>query len=147
MSENSKVAIAELAKYDIKVAIDKSGSMGEKDMPGGVSRWKAAEEATVALVRRAAEFDTDGVTVAVFGNDKFKIYDNVADADKQVASIFQEHEPYGGTPTAEVVEALLNEYFEDKAAGKNPKPIIIAVVTDGTPDDKAKLAKVITDAT
>ena len=132
----------DLKQYDIVLAIDKSGSMSNKDTPGNRTRWDSAKEAAGALARKAAEFDDDGITVVPFASS-WKIYDNVT-PDK-VDQVFTENNPMGGTNTSGMLEALFNAYFERKAAG-NAKPVIIQVITDGAPDDKAAVSRVITEA-
>lgn len=133
----------DLSRYDIIVDIDKSGSMGTKDC-NGRSRWEAAQEATVAIARKAVEFDTDGITVAFFAGN-FVEYNNV-DGEQKVVDIFNGNEPMGGTNTARVLEHQIAGYFARKAAGE-AKPIIILVVTDGEPDSREDVARVIVDAT
>lgn len=142
--ENSKVTVEQLKEYDIKICIDRSGSMGEPH--GSTTRWIAAQESTKALVRECAKIDTDGVSIVLFGGKDVKNYDNVTDADKVVVQIFAENSPMGGTPTAEMLKKQFDAYFAAKDAGKNPKPIIMAVITDGEPTDKAAVVEVITDA-
>lgn len=132
-----------LSQYDIVLAIDKSGSMGECDGPGGISRWQSAREAASALARKAAEFDADGITVAVFANSH-KVYDNVT--EDKVGQVFAENEPNGGTDTAGVLKTLFDLYFNRKASGA-AKPTIIQVITDGQPNDKNAVKRVIVEAT
>jgi len=132
---------ADLAKYDVLLLIDKSGSMGEQDCPGGVSRWKYAQEATEALARKAAEFDNDGITVVPF-NNTYQVYENVT-PDK-VHQVFTENEPNGGTNTALVLGYALDEYFAKKADGAKPR--VILVITDGQPNDKQAVRDTIIKA-
>ena len=129
-----------LTQYDIILCLDKSGSMSTKDCPGGKSRWDYAKEATEALARKAEESDKDGLTIIPFSNS-FTVYDGVT-SDK-VHQVFQENEPNGGTDTAKVLKHVLDGYISKKP---NVKPIIVLCITDGEPNDKAKLAEVITDA-
>lgn len=123
-----------LKDYDIVIAIDKSGSMSQK-LPNGQTRWQAAQEATLALARKAEEFDQDGITVVPFaGSHKF--YNNVT-AEK-VAQVFAENEPNGSTNTAGMLDAIFTNYK------LNPvKPVIVVVVTDGEPDDRNAVKTVI----
>lgn len=144
--EKTNVSEEALKNYDIIVAIDRSGSMGIKEKNGS-SRWKIAQESTEALVRKAAEHDADGVTVTIFGGSIVKSYENVSDADAVVTKIFTENQPNGGTPTDEMLSKHLDAYFAAKAAGSNPKPILIAVITDGEPTSRGTVAKVIKEAT
>lgn len=131
----------QLEKYDFILLVDKSGSMAEKDMSGGKTRWVAAEEATVAIARKCEEYDKDGITVIPF-SESFKEYNNVKGGGEVVANIFKENEPSGGTETAKVLGHVFDKYFANPA-----KPIIVLVVTDGRPNDEQAVADVIIKAT
>lgn len=130
----------QLKTYDIYVLIDKSGSMGTPDMKGGQTRWKAAQEQTLAWAREAQNWDADGISVG-FYNNKYKVHENVT--PEKVADIFKEHNPAGSTDTHEVLEYVLNNYFDN---GRK-KPVLIFVITDGGTSDEKQLARVIAKAT
>lgn len=134
-----------LAKYDIIIGIDKSGSMGDpgKNMP---TKWEEAREATKALVREAVKFDSDGITVSLFSGGSVHTTDNVNDA-AIVDKIFTENSPMGNTPTDLFLKKHLDAYFAAKSAGSNPKPILIACITDGAPNNQSAVQSVIVDAT
>lgn len=125
----------DLTKYDFILAIDKSGSMAN---PGAhnMSRWKEAQETTLAIATKAAEFDDDGITVIPFART-VKIYDSVTPA--KVSQVFAENEPSGGTDTAGVLKVVFDRYTTAKA----PKPVILIVITDGEPDDREAVKTVI----
>lgn len=144
--ETQSVNLDQLKNYNIFALIDRSGSMGTTDMPNGKSRWQAAEEGTIALASKAIQYDEDGITVGIFGGSTIKLIDNVNNTEV-IKKIFSENEPASGTPTDQMLSKVLDQYFADKAAGKNPKPILIAVVTDGEPNDRAATKKVIVEAT
>ena len=129
----------DLKDYDIVLAIDKSGSMGDTDCPGGVSRWAYAEETTMAIARKAAEFDQDGITLALFSNDCIVIPNTTVDKVKQA---FADNEPKMSTDTAGMLKKLFNAYFANPS-----KPQIIIVITDGVPDDKQAVIDEIVAAT
>lgn len=133
----------DLSNYDFEILVDKSGSMGTEDCAGGKSRWQYAQETTEQLARECAKFDSDGITVVVFGSN-WKVYENTT-PDK-VSQVFTENSPMGSTNTGGTLEARLQAYFERKAAG-NAKPVIFAIVTDGAPDDQKWVEKAIIDAT
>lgn len=138
--------VSKLAGYDIIVGIDRSGSMGD---PGksGKSKWEEAQEGTKALVRESIKIDSDGVTLAIFnGSDTVKEFANVNDAAK-VDQIFTENQPNGATPTHSFLNKYLGAYISAKKAGSNPKPIVIAVVTDGEPTDRKATKLAIINAT
>ncbi|MEH1963441.1 vWA domain-containing protein [Nostoc sp.] len=134
-----------MSDRDYTLIIDKSGSMSTPDQVGGKSRWEIAQESTLALARKAEQFDPDGITVYVFAG-RFKRYDDVTSA--KVAQIFLENDPAGTTNLAGVLQDALNNYFQRKAAGKaKPNGETILVITDGEPDDRKAVFEVIIHAT
>lgn len=126
---------AVLSEYDFIVVIDKSGSMGEKDMPGNCSRWKYMEETAVAFCRDIEELDSDGIGVVLFSGTSIIKEDEVTVS--RIKDVFASNRPSGGTPLAEALEAALS------LAGKSDKKDFITVFTDGIPDDKTKVVNVI----
>lgn len=136
----------QLKKYDFILLLDKSGSMTEKDCPGGQSRWEAAQESTIAFARKCMEYDDNGITVIPFAGS-FKEYRDVTDGDAKVKQIFAENEPNGSTNTALALQHVLDGYFADKATkGDAAKPIIVVCITDGLPTDEPALVRCIVDA-
>ena len=134
-----------MSDRDYTSIIDKSGSMSTPDQAGGRSRWKIAEESTIALARKCEEFDPDGITVYVFSG-RFKRYENVTAA--KVAQIFQENDPSGTTNLGSVLQDALNNYFQRKAAGTTKlNGETILVITDGEPDDRKAVFEIIIRAT
>jgi uncharacterized protein with von Willebrand factor type A (vWA) domain len=134
-----------MSDRDYTLIIDKSGSMSTPDQVGGRSRWEIAQESTLALARKAEQFDPDGITVYLFSG-RFKRYDDVTSA--KVAQIFLENDPAGTTNLAGVLQDALNNYFQRKAAGKSkPNGETILVITDGEPDDRKAVFEVIINAT
>ncbi|MBE9225875.1 VWA domain-containing protein [Phormidium sp. LEGE 05292] len=133
-----------LENRDYTLIIDKSGSMATKDQPGGKSRWAAMEESTIAIASKCEELDPDGLTVYVFSG-KFKRYDNVTSS--KVSDIFRENEPSGRTDLAGVLLDATNDYFRRKAAKQTKaNGETIVVVTDGEPDDRKAVMRVIIEA-
>ncbi len=134
-----------MSDRDYTLIIDKSGSMSTPDQVGGRSRWEIAQESTLALARKAEQFDPDGITVYVFSG-RFKRYDDVTSA--KVAQIFLENDPAGTTNLAGVLQDAINNYFQRKAAGQSkPNGETILVITDGEPDDRKAVFEVIIHAT
>ncbi|MCC5606226.1 VWA domain-containing protein [Nostoc sp. CHAB 5834] len=134
-----------MSDRDYTLIIDKSGSMSTPDQVGGRSRWDIAQESTLALARKAEQFDPDGITVYLFSG-RFKRYDDVTSA--KVGQIFLENDPSGTTNLASVLQDALNNYFQRKAAGKSkPNGETILVITDGEPDDRKAVFEVIIHAT
>ncbi len=132
----------DLSKYDMELLIDKSGSMSTTDCKGK-SRWDWAKEETLNIARTMSKYDSDGISVTVFGSE-YKTYNNV-NADK-VEEIFKENSPGGGTETASALESRLQAYRERHAAG-NAKPVIFAVITDGEPADRNAVKSAIVSHT
>ncbi|MEH2201667.1 vWA domain-containing protein [Nostoc sp.] len=134
-----------MSDRDYTIIIDKSGSMSTPDQVGGRTRWEIAQESTLALARKAEQFDPDGITVYLFSG-RFKRYDDVTSA--KVAQVFLENDPAGTTNLAGVLQDALNNYFQRKAAGKSkPNGETILVITDGEPDDRKAVFEVIIHAT
>ncbi|MBD2356402.1 VWA domain-containing protein [Tolypothrix sp. FACHB-123] len=133
-----------LDNRDYTLIIDKSGSMATPDQKGGRNRWLTAQESTFALASKCEQLDPDGITVYVFSG-KFKRYENVTSA--KVAQIFQENDPSGTTDLAGVLKHATDDYFKRKAAKQTkPNGETILVVTDGEPDDRKAVMKVIIEA-
>ncbi|HEY9850174.1 MAG TPA: VWA domain-containing protein [Leptolyngbyaceae cyanobacterium] len=129
---------------DYTLIIDKSGSMSTPDQPGGRTRWQAAEESTLAVARKCEQFDPDGITVYLFSG-RFKRFENVT--SNKVAQIFQENDPSGTTNLAAVLQDATNNYIQRKGAGQTkPNGETILVVTDGEPDDRKAVMRVIIEA-
>jgi Mg-chelatase subunit ChlD len=129
---------------DYTLIIDKSGSMSTSDQPGGRTRWHTAQESTLALARKCEQFDPDGITVYLFSG-RFRRYDNVT--SNKVAQIFQENDPMGTTDLAGVLKDATDKYFQRKASGEaKPNGETILVITDGEPDDRKAVMRVIIEA-
>lgn len=139
MEENSLVR-----ERDYTLIVDKSGSMSTQDQPEGKSRWIAAQDSTLALAKQCEQFDPDGIAVYLFSG-RFKRYDNVT--SDQVTRIYQENEPTGQTDLARVLQDALDNYFQRKQAGQaKPNGETILVITDGEPDDRKAVMRILIDA-
>ncbi|MBD0343246.1 MAG: VWA domain-containing protein [Coleofasciculus sp. Co-bin14] len=133
-----------LEQRDYTLIIDKSGSMSMRDQLGGKSRWEVMQESTLAIASKCEEFDPDGITIYLFSG-RFRRYDNVTSS--KVAQIFKENEPSGRTDLASVLQDATNNYLQRKAAGQTKaNGETILVVTDGEPDDRKAVMKVIIEA-
>ena len=133
-----------LENRDYTLIIDKSGSMATPDQKGGRTRWFAAQESTFALATKCEQFDPDGITLYVFSG-RFKRYENVTSS--KVNQVFQENDPSGTTDLATVLKHATDNYFERKAAGETKaNGETILVITDGEPDDRKAVMKVIIEA-
>lgn len=133
--------MSKLENRDYVIAVDRSGSMGVTDTKSKNSRWKEAHETTVALARKAEQFDPDGINVYVFW-DKHKVYNNVSSS--AVENIFKEQDPNGGTTLAPVLEAVFADYLSRKKNGQTKaNGELLTVITDGQPSDDVAVAKSI----
>jgi uncharacterized protein with von Willebrand factor type A (vWA) domain len=133
-----------LENRDYTLIIDKSGSMATPDQKGGRTRWVAAEESTFALASKCEQFDPDGITIYTFSG-RFKRYENVTSS--KVMQVFRENDPSGTTDLASVLKHATDNYFQRKTAGETkPNGETILVITDGEPDDRKAVMKVIIEA-
>jgi Mg-chelatase subunit ChlD len=128
--------LAKLSEFDFIFVGDKSGSMGEDDMPGGQSRWNYMQETAIAFARDITKIDADGIGVIFFGGNITSYEGCGVDA---VKAAFAENSPRGTTPLAEALEKAFS------MAGKSDKKDFIIVFTDGAPNDKEAAKKVIRD--
>ncbi|MCV3214896.1 VWA domain-containing protein [Plectonema radiosum NIES-515] len=133
-----------LDNRDYTLIIDKSGSMATPDQKGSKTRWVTAQESTFALASKCEQFDPDGITLYVFSG-RFKRYENVTAS--KVTQIFQENDPSGTTDLAGVLKHALDSYFQRKSSGQTKlNGETILVITDGEPDDRKAVMKVIIEA-
>jgi Mg-chelatase subunit ChlD len=139
----SSVSREELAKRDYTVMVDKSGSMGETDCPGGKSRWDYAQEQVIAVSRECAKFDDDGIDVLFFNNTA--VLERNVTPDK-VKELFAKYSPGGTTDTAGALKVVLDEYWAKKAKGST-KHATIVCFTDGQPNDQNAVDNVIVENT
>jgi uncharacterized protein with von Willebrand factor type A (vWA) domain len=134
-----------LEQRDYTLIIDKSGSMQQKDVGNGQSRWQAIQESTLALAAKCEQFDPDGLTVYLFSSS-FTRHDNITSG--RVMELFAANHPDGATNLAPVLKHAFDDYFRRKAAGQSkPAGELILVVTDGAPTDPEEVVQVITEAT
>jgi hypothetical protein len=135
--------LAVLSKYDVVIVLDKSGSMDERDCPGGMSRWDWCRDQMMSLTAQIGSVFKNGITVALYSSD-FEIFKNV-NLD-YVTRIFGENGPSGGTYTGKVMDAVFDDYFARKASNPGTRKLLVQVVTDGDPSDKGALIAAISRA-
>lgn len=132
-----------LSKYDVVIVLDKSGSMDERDCPGGMSRWDWCRDQMMSLTAQISSVFKNGITVALYSSD-YDIFRNVDLG--YVNRIFGENGPSGGTYTGKVMEAVFDDYFARRASNPATRKLLVQVVTDGDPSDKGALIAAIARA-
>jgi len=130
-----------LSGREVAIVIDRSGSMATPDCPGPTTRWQWCAQQVENLSRTTAPVLQQGLTVAVFAND-YEVHNNVTVDD--VRQIFETNTPGGGTRTERPLQSILSDYL---SRGRQARPLAVAVITDGEPNDPPALADVLIDAT
>ena len=134
-----------LENRDYTLIVDKSGSMSTRDMPGGKTRWEAAQESTFAIASKIETMDPDGLTIYTFSS-AFKRYENVTSG--KVADIWKENDPMGSTELDTVLKHAFDDFLvRRKNNTLKPNGDFIIVVTDGEPNDRGAVARAIIDLT
>ena len=154
-------AIAEMQNYDVVVLIDSSKSMsrsvttdarfcstinpGVAVTPDGQSRWQWCSEQTDILSKQLKNKLKDQLKVVVF-SESYKEYQNVDLGS--VPTFFISNRPGGMTNATTALRSQFRAFFaaRDKQKGE-VRPLLVAMITDGAPDDPISLKQVIIDAT
>ncbi|CAD6439547.1 54b68b52-e71b-4543-b22c-a023d88c7cb6 [Sclerotinia trifoliorum] len=136
-----------LSTFDTVLLIDDSGSMewGSKPTP-----WKQVFSALQTIAPIITSYDADGIDV-YFMNHKSRHMGNPSKGvaptgyyNIQNAASVEEvwtivNSPQGITPTGNRIKDILSPYMkrlkEEMRAGRNVKPLILIVITDGDPSD------------
>lgn len=141
--------LRQLATHDIVIMQDRSSSMGEKDYfpmaQEKISKWKWCMSQSMDLTRQTTRLPKFGITLVVFSS-QYDVYQNVR--LQQMPSIIANSRNglFIGTKLAAPMHDQLTQYFQRRAMGK-ARPLIIAVITDGKPQDDHELRDVIIQAT
>jgi len=141
--------LKQLATHDIVIMQDRSSSMGEKDYfpmaQEKISKWKWCMSQSMDLTRQTTRLPKFGITLVVFSS-QYDVYRNVR--LQQMPSIIANSRNgiFIGTKLAAPMHDQLTQYFQRRAMGK-ARPLIIAVITDGKPQDDHELRDVIIQAT
>lgn len=144
--------VARLRGRHVTVIMDRSGSMKTEDCalpmtfgnfsPRSMSRWDWCLNQTLDLARQTAQVLPQGLTLVFFsGNDS--VYHNVR-AD-MIPGLFHQNSPDGGTNLVGAMKRQLDDYFRANSMGRT-QPLVIAVVTDGDPDNPRALKDLIINA-
>jgi hypothetical protein len=110
-----------------------------------LSRWEWCRNQTLGLARDTAPISQDGLTLVTF-SDYINVYRNVGVG--KIASAFAYEQPAGNTDTAHALYEQLEDYFQRREeAGGKLKPLAVAIITDGAPNNAKRLRHVIANAT
>lgn len=144
----------DLSKYDFKILVDKSGSMGCSDIKDGRTRWKQAHDWSKAIASICNQYDSDGIDIILFDHT-VTVYNNVTDG--KVDEVFRMNRPDGTTNTAEAIRKAVPEYFQSGGlkglfGSKNSivtrtKPVILIIFTDGEPNSQQDVMDAIIQIT
>ena len=125
-----------LRSYDTVFLVDDSDSMYGP-------RWDTTKHVLAKIASIAVEHDRDGVDIRFFN-------EYLEDADRlhlksavTVMSIFDKVQPYGSTPTADVLERELQDYIYEYKSNRHRKGLNLIILTDGEPDSGQDVAGVI----
>lgn len=115
---------------DYVLIVDRSGSMSTH------TRWADAEKAVATLAPYICKFDPDGIDLIFFDHEVIK-FDGVKDPT-EVKNLFKSHQPRGSTNLALALHSAFRAHF----AGERGATTIL-VVTDGAPDSRQEVERVI----
>lgn len=152
-----------LTTRDLIVFVDKSYSMNTRDCPpianaiqvrdrspgflakrSGISRWQWVATSTMDLAKQVSPYDPDGFKLIIF-NDWKTEYNNVKPTD--IPRIFQSTQVGGSENIVLFLAEQLNFYIKLKRSTSNTKPLAIAVLTDGLPDDRKNFPNLLVNIT
>lgn len=119
-------------------AVDVSGSMAQKDCPGGAARIEFLKENVVTFAKEASKWDSDGIDVLTFGHQVTVHKGITAEKAEELIRGFKANE--GSTDTAGVIAKAWELH---KAGGY--EQTVCFVATDGEPNDRNKVMETIRD--
>lgn len=134
-----------LKSFDVVIMQDRSSSMGEHEgyPQGYFPRWYWCMSQAMDFRRQTMRLPSWTFNLVLFSS-KYDVYRNVSMA--QLPSIFNRDGIWIGTKLAPPMAQTLDEFFQRRTTGK-ARPLIIAVITDGKPNDDHNLADLICNAT
>jgi hypothetical protein len=148
--------LMELSKYDVVLIVDKSYSMARVDCPvtagdsvHKISRWEWCRKEMLDLSKNTAGILPDGIRLVLYSS-KVITYDN-ANAE-QIESAFSQNKPDGATKTAQALDGEFSRFFNLKdeelrdGEPEHVRPLLIAVITDGAPNDPKVVIEKIAEA-
>lgn len=134
-----------LRSHDVVIMQDRSSSMGEKEYfpQGKFSRWKWCLFQASDFARQTSKIRNWNFDVVLFSGE-YDVFRSVK--LPEIPQIYDRTGIYVGTRLARPLSEQLSQFFQRRAAGR-AKPLMIAVVTDGKPQDDEDLCDVIINAT
>jgi hypothetical protein len=156
-----------LANHDLVLIIDQSGSMNIRDCSplsmgatGGallnaflrtsspslkIGRWQWCGEQTAKLAQITGPLSGKGFTVILF-SQHYKVFNNVT--LNQVPAIFTNERPLTNTRLGDPLRSAISDYFTRRQnSGGKVKPLGIAILSDGDPNDGSSVIDAIAEAT
>ena len=133
---NKETVFALLKRYDTAFLVDDSDSMSG-------NRWTITKQVLAKIASIAVLYDRNGVDIRFFNTymeDDERL--NLTSA-QTVMSLFDQVDPKGPTPTADVLQYELNEYVYEYKKNRHRKGLNLIVITDGEPDSGQKVEDVI----
>ncbi|MBX9769931.1 MAG: hypothetical protein K2X29_01085 [Candidatus Obscuribacterales bacterium] len=131
-----------LSTRKIILFIDQSGSMRKTDCPGGLSRWDWCAQQSAELARLLVPFTQNNLTIVPFATE-YTVHENCTPAT--VAKIFKTGSPKGKTNLLNPLIGQLAHHLANKSP--NRRPVVIAIISDGRPDQEFEVDDAIITAT
>lgn len=147
-----KLDVERLRNYEVVLVIDKSQSMAVEDCPSAtgadsnlsapISRWEWCREQVLGMAQQANWVIPGRFRVVVFSGN-YVTYENVDPTG--VSMIFTESVPKGPTCVTPPLQMQLDQFFAHR--NQSAKPLLIAMITDGCPNDAPAMRRAIAQAT
>ncbi len=157
------VGLQPLRDHQVVIFVDRSLSMSTRDcpqVPGAhvkvsskshltpqlySSRWDWCSYQVTQMAKQARSALPDGFTVVLFGSS-FHIHKNMT--AEGLEDIFHTKAPFGGTVLGHPLKRIFQDYFNQRTlTPETSKPLLIGIITDGTPTDHSKVLKTVVKAT
>ncbi|MBX9689370.1 MAG: VWA domain-containing protein, partial [Candidatus Obscuribacterales bacterium] len=104
--------------------------------PGHLSRWEWCRRETSRLAEQLAPAISEGITVIPFADQAERHPNLTAEAINQ---IFRSSYPNGMTMLDQALGLEIDHFLFDRAMRNSSKPLLMAVITDGAPNDPQKV--------
>ena len=135
-----------LKSRDIVIMQDRSSSMAEREnFPEGMfPRWYWCLSQAMDFRRQSARIPDWTFNLVMFSS-QYDVYRSVR--MEMLPTVFSRNHIWIGTKLAEPMAQQLGEYFQKRGMQRQAKPLVVAVITDGKPQDESNLKDVIINAT